>query len=205
MIFIMLPGLLTFSQEVTMKPVPDPASLSKMINKAAMQTHSIQSDFTQLKELSFLEDKVISSGKFYFRKEKMLRWEYVKPYRYVIILDNDRIKIVDEGKSSSYDAGSDRIFTGISGVMTGIINGTLLSDNQFSASYYETAQNYLAILVPLGAMMKDYLAKIEIMINKKDYTVDGLKMIELSGDYTLITFQNKELNAEIPADIFRID
>jgi outer membrane lipoprotein-sorting protein len=53
--------------------------------------------------------------------------------------------------------------------------------------------------------MKDYLAKIEIMINKKDYTVDGLKMIELSGDYTLISFQNKELNAEIPADIFRID
>jgi outer membrane lipoprotein-sorting protein len=198
-------SLTVSSQELKEIPVKDPAYLIGQINQVSAKTTTITADFTQVKEMSFLEEKVTSSGKFYFKKEKQLRWEYTEPFQYVIILNEDRIRIIDEGKSKDFDAGSNRMFLEISEVMAGMVNGTLLNSDQFITTWFEAAGYYKAELVPTGEMMKDYLARIELKLNKSDYSVDELKMFEKSGDYTLITFRNKKLNETIPAEIFRLD
>jgi len=155
--------------------------------------------------MSFLEEKVTSSGKFYFAKENSLHWEYTSPFSYAIILNGDRIRIVDEGKVKDFDAGSNRMFLEISNVMTGMVNGTLLTGNQFSSEWIEAGGYFKAKLTPQQAALKDYIDHIELKLNKSDYSVDELKMFEKSGDYTHILFTNKKLNEEIPAAIFRID
>jgi hypothetical protein len=50
--------------------------------------------------------------------------------------------------------------------------------------------------------MKAFLSTIRIYINKKDYSVDELYMIEKSDDYTHIRFTNKVMNEDIPQHIF---
>ncbi|NQT77319.1 MAG: outer membrane lipoprotein carrier protein LolA, partial [Bacteroidetes bacterium] len=65
-------------------PVKDPGQLRKKVIETSQQTNSISSDFVQIKRLSFLEEDVQSEGKFYFQKENQLRWEYSKPYFYLI-------------------------------------------------------------------------------------------------------------------------
>lgn len=186
-------------------PVIDPAKLIEQVNVFSQKTNSITADFTQLKEMSFLEEKVSSSGKFYFEKEKKLRWEYTEPFSYAIILNGGRIRIIDEGKVKDFDAGANRMFLEISNVMTGMVNGTLLSSDQFNTTWFEAPGYYLARLVPAGTEMKDYLDRIELKLNKMDYSVEELKMFEKSGDFTQITFLNKKLNETVPADIFRLD
>jgi len=52
----------------------------------------------------------------------------------------------------------------------------------------------------LSKLYKD----INIVIDKNDYTATAIEMFELSGDRTIIRFQNKELNALIPDSIFNI-
>lgn len=186
-------------------PVKDPAKLIEQVSLFSLNTTSITADFAQVKEMSFLEEKVISSGKFYFEKEKKLRWEYTAPFAYAIILNGERIRIIDEGKVKDFDAGANRMFLEISNVMTGMVNGTLLNSEQFSTSWFEAQGYYLAKLVPAGTAMKDYLSGIELKLNKTDFSVEELKMFEKSGDFTQITFRNKKLNEAIPADIFRLD
>jgi len=208
-IFFLLQAILTtfaaISQEIKEVPVKDPLKITEQINLASAKTNTITADFIQKKEMSFLEEKVTSSGIFYFQKEKRLRWEYTEPFSYTIIMDGDRLRIIDEGKSKDFDTGSNRMFLEISEVMTGMVNGTLLNSPQFTTTWYEAPGYYKAELVPTGAMMKDYLSRIELKLSKSDYTVGELKMFEKSGDYTLITFRNKKLNETIPADIFRLD
>jgi outer membrane lipoprotein-sorting protein len=187
------------------KAIADPAALIANINKAAADTRSIKSDFIQEKELSFLEDKVTSKGKFYFKKDDLLRWEYTSPYEYTIILNKGRIRVIDDGKSNTFDAASNRMFSEINGIMMGVVNGTALNSDNFQTEYFDTGSHYLLSLVPLAEGMKDFLDRIEISVNKKDYTVDSLRMIEKSGDYTNIIFQNKVLNAEIPDKVFSLD
>jgi outer membrane lipoprotein carrier protein len=186
-------------------PVKDPSSLIEQVGLFSQKTTSITADFTQVKEMSFMEEKVTSSGRFYFQKEKQMKWEYTEPFAYAIILSGDRIRIIDEGKIKDFDTGSNRMFLEISQVMTGMVNGTLLNSDQFIASWFEAPGYYKAELEPTGPMMKDYLTRIELKLNKSDYSVDELKMFEASGDYTLITFRNNKLNETIPADIFRLD
>ncbi|MDR1813744.1 MAG: outer membrane lipoprotein carrier protein LolA, partial [Tannerella sp.] len=50
------------------------------MKKAAEGMNSLQCDFVQVKELSFMDDKVTSEGKMFFKKPDRIRWEYVKPY-----------------------------------------------------------------------------------------------------------------------------
>jgi outer membrane lipoprotein-sorting protein len=186
-------------------PITDPAKLIEQISIFSQKTNSITADFTQLKDMSFLEEKVTSSGKFYFEKEKKLRWEYTEPFSYTIILNGERIRIIDEGKVKDFDAGANRMFLEISNVMTGMVNGTLLNSDQFSTTWFEAPGYYLARLAPMGVTMKDYLDHIELKLNKTDYTVEELKMFEKSGDFTQIIFRNKRVNETVPADIFRLD
>jgi outer membrane lipoprotein-sorting protein len=203
-LFLLAPMFL-FSQESKEIPVKDPAKLIGQVSLFSQKTTSITADFTQVKEMSFMEEWVTSSGKFYFQKENLLRWEYNEPFQYSIIVNGDRIRIIDEGKSKDFETGSNRMFLEISSVMTGMVNGTLLNSDQFTTRWFEADSYYKAELIPAGAMIKDYLAHIELKLNKSDYSVDELKMFEKSGDYTLITFRNKKLNETIPADIFRLD
>jgi outer membrane lipoprotein-sorting protein len=193
------------AQEKNATPVTDPSKLIEQVNLSSEKTLSITCDFRQEKEMSFMEETVISSGRFYFQKEKLLRWEYTEPFKYAIILNNNRIRIIDEGKNKDFDAGTNRMFLEISDIMSGMVNGTLLNSEKFKASWFETPVNYLVELMPIVSAMKDYLSMIVLEINKKDFSVDGLKMVEKSGDYTHITFQNKKFNEQIPADIFRVD
>jgi outer membrane lipoprotein-sorting protein len=204
MVIFELP-LTLFSQESNETPIKDPSKLIEQINLASAKTNTITADFSQVKEMSFLEEKAVSSGKFYFEKEKKLRWEYTEPFSYAIILNNDRIRIIDEGKSKDFEAGSNRMFLEISNIMTGMVNGTLLNSPQFAVTWSEAPGYYLAELIPIGTDLKDYLARIELKLNKQDFTVDELKMFEKSGDYTQITFRNKKLHETIPAEIFRLD
>ena len=193
------------AQEKNETSVTNPSKLIEQVNLSSEKTLSITCDFRQEKEMSFMEETVISSGKFYFQKEKLLRWEYTVPFKYAIILNNNRIRIIDEGKSKDFDAGTNRMFLEISDIMSGMVNGTLLNSDKFKAIWFETPVTYLVELMPIESAMKDYLSMIVLEINKEDFSVDGLKMVEKSGDFTHITFQNKKFNEQIPADIFRVD
>ncbi|HSG67112.1 MAG TPA: outer membrane lipoprotein carrier protein LolA [Bacteroidales bacterium] len=166
------------------------------------KTESIESDFTQLKHLSFLEEDVKSMGKFYFRKKNQLRWEYGSPFFYLIIFNNDSILIQDENKTSIYDAASGRMFREINNIMLGMVDGTILENDNFTIEYLELQSSYILELTPKGGEMKEFLSRIRLFINRNNLTADEIYMIESSGDFTHIRFFNKRLNEDIPQHIF---
>ena len=91
------------AQDKEIKPLQDPSRAIEQVNAFSQKTSTITTGFTQEKEMSFMEEKAVSSGKFYFKKERQLRWEYTGPFTYAIILNNDRIRIIDEGKSKDFE------------------------------------------------------------------------------------------------------
>jgi outer membrane lipoprotein-sorting protein len=203
LLFILVINL--FAQDNNEIPIIDPTALIEQVNLLSQKTTSITALFVQEKEMSFMEETLTSSGKFYFQKEDLLRWEYTQPFSYAIILNGERIGIVDEGRRSDFDLNSNRMYMEISNVMTGMVNGTLLNSDQFEASWFETGNSYKVKLAPGNAMMQQYLVSVELLLSKTDYNVEEVKMYEKSGDYTRISFNNMKLNETIPAEIFRLD
>jgi len=189
------------------KPLsPDDASgVRKRISDAAKATTSIESQFMQTKELSVIREKIISKGTFFFKKEKLLRWEYTDPFPYLIIFNNDKIYVKDEDKENHINLQSNRVFREVNNILIGAVQGTLLSDTKnFQCNISDLRDQYQAQMIPVNFRIKEILSEINLFFNKTDYTVDMLIMREVSGDYTRIEFIGKKLNQNIPDAKFAI-
>src|SRR6188472_3510537 len=91
-ILILVIPVICFAQG--MKPMDDTLSFKSGLEKFSKNTNSIQSDFVQEKKLKMLNDKVISKGELYFKKEDKLRWEYEEPYRYIVAMNNGKVMLL---------------------------------------------------------------------------------------------------------------
>ena len=197
--------LSSFSQS-SFKAIKDISLFKSNLAEMTEKTNTIKSDFIQEKNLSFLSEKIISKGLFYFKKESKIRWQYTEPFDYLIIINDDKIYIKDEDRESKYDMASNKIFKEINKIITGCIQGDILNnDKEYKIEYYENDNLYYVKLTPYSEKMKEFLSNIDIYFDKKDFSVSKLEMMELSGDYTKIEFINKKLNKEIPDEKFTVE
>lgn len=181
----------------------------KTVSDNAAKISSIQSSFKQTKHLSFLADKVISNGKFVFRKNdsgNSLKWAYTTPFIYTIVIDGNKITMKDGKKVSSFDMSSSKVFEEINEIMIKSLNGTILSDKRnFTFSINESGNELIIEMTPVkGTPLTDYFKNIKMIMDKTDFTVSTLTMIENSGDFTELVFTDKKINGKIDEKEFII-
>jgi len=163
-----------------------------------------ESDFRQLKHLSILANDIESKGHFSFKKTNLLRWEYTVPYKYKIVMNGKNLWIDDGKKVQKFDTKSNKMFGEINDLMLGLLQGNILESKNFTVQFYQNKQTTLAELSPQSSSMKEFLSKIQIYFDSKDFSVSKVKMLEKSGDYTLIEFLNKKDNQPIADSYFNI-
>ena len=184
------------------KPVENIESVQVEINKVAASIETIKSRFVQEKHLSFMTEPIVSEGLFRFKKDNQLRWEYTKPFEYLILFNGDKIIIKDQNKTNSFDASSNAMFKQINDLMLGAIKGDLGKNKDFVMSLKESSQQYLLSLTPQNGDLKKYISGVEIHFEKSDLSVSSIKMIESTGDYTNIMFKDREFNTSIDESTF---
>jgi len=204
-----LPFLLLFctcvrAQHPGYRPVTDLAAFKEKFAAASRQTQSIKADFVQEKNLSLLTEKITSKGKFWFKKDKLVRMEYNQPFQYLLVINNNTVLVKDGQKENKISAKSNKLFQQINRMMVDCVQGTALSNPDFTITVFENTGSCLIELSPVTKGMKDYFKNINIIVAKKDYSVNKLEMYEQSGDNTIISFINKELNVAIPDALFAV-
>jgi len=182
--------------------VKDEAVVRQKFSEIPQKITSIKSYFIQEKNLSALSDKLISRGFFYFEKENKVRLEYTSPFTYLMVMNNGKMTVKDDAKTTKMDLRSNKIFQSVNRIMTDCVHGTALSNTDFSTKVLENANQYKLEMTPVVKGMKDFFSVIYIFIEKKDYSASRLELHEKSGDNTIITFSNKELNKPLAAGLF---
>ena len=186
-------------------PVKDAGIVVNELKTASTKINTIKSDFVQEKHLTFLNDIIISKGKFWFKKENQLRWEYMTPFEYVIVSDGEKFIIKDGNNIKEYDIRSNKVFQEINNLIISSVRGTLLEKADFTFSVFENDDSYLVKMIPAKEEMFKVLKRIELYFNKSDKNINSVKMVENEDDYTVISFVNKKINEAIPSDIFSVD
>jgi outer membrane lipoprotein-sorting protein len=181
-----------------------PEIIKKSFAQATSTTESIQSDFKQEKSLSMLSENIISFGKFWYRKKDKIRMEYMQPYSYIMILNGGKIFIKEGQKENKISANSNKVFQQVNRILVDCVSGSMLDNPDFQSRIFENSGSFLVELIPLAKNLKDLYKNINILIDKEDYTATAIEMFELSGDKTIIRFQNKILNAPINDTVFNI-
>jgi outer membrane lipoprotein-sorting protein len=196
----------TFTQaQVTgFKPVADVATFKQQFAKASQATQSIQSDFVQEKNLSMLSDKIVSKGKFWFKKDNKVRMEYSTPSYYLLVMNGKDIKTKDGQKESHVSAKGNKMFEQINKITVDCVQGNVLNNADFTTHILENGQSYLLELTPVNKTLTQYFKSIHLLVDKKDYSVATIQMYEAGGDDTSINFVHKQLNVNIPDAVFAV-
>ncbi|MEN8157078.1 MAG: outer membrane lipoprotein carrier protein LolA [Bacteroidota bacterium] len=183
-------------------PVENMEAMVELINANALKTESIQSNFIQTKQLEFLDETIVSKGKFWFRKENSLRWVYETPYEYAIIIHNGKFHIRDGEQVNSYDIESNAVFREINDLIVGMVQGDVANQDKFELAAFESGNQFLIRLVPREADMRKVISEMEVYFDKDDLMVSEIVMNEGESDRTVITFVDRRINETIPDAVF---
>ena len=175
------------AQDLKVLSEPDAQKAAAAINSANAGVKSLQADFMQVKEMSIVKEKMVSSGKMYFQ-DGSLRWEYVKPSKSVFVTDKDQMK-------------SNRMFRSMAGLMAGSLTGINLNDSSFKVTMYSPGKGYVAELVPLKREMKQMFTKIRLFFGA-DNRVRQVELEESQGR-TVITLSNVKYNVSLDPGLFK--
>ena len=201
---IMLMGGVVKAQPAGYKPIVDNIAFKQQFSAAAKKLNSIQSDFVQEKNLSMLSEKIVSNGKFWFKKDNLVRMEYTSPFRYLMIINKNNVFIKDDQKENKISAKSNKMFQQINRIIVDCVQGTALDNKDFTVKTLEGKDGYLIFLSPVAKAMKDLFANINVVVDKKDYSILRMEMVEAGGDNTVIKFTNKQLNIPVADALFAI-
>lgn len=193
-------GFAAFAQDAM--SASEIAEFKKDVNAASNKIKTMTTDFTQYKHMDFLAKDVETSGKMAFKEPNSLAWQYKKPYNYSIVFKSGKIYINDEGKKRQMDAKSNKTFSKINKLIVGSVSGQMFDDKEFSISYFKSAGFNIARFIPKDASLKKYIKQVELSFDKKEATVEQVRLLESETDYTKIVFKNKVLNAKVDDSAF---
>ena len=130
--------------------------------------------------------------------------EYIKPFKYLMIINQDKVTIRDEQKTNTFSSKSNKIFAQINKIIIDCVQGTALDNKDFVPTVFENEIEFLLVLTPQKKELKEFFSTINIYIEKKDCSVHKMDMQEPSGDNTVMTFTNKQFNGIIPDEEFLV-
>jgi outer membrane lipoprotein-sorting protein len=90
--------------------VNDISKFKDQFSSASQKTQTIKSDFVQEKNLSMLSEKITSKGKFWFKKDNLVRMEYSTPFQYLMIINKNNVYVKDGNKENKIATSSNKLF-----------------------------------------------------------------------------------------------
>ncbi|MEP6846757.1 MAG: outer membrane lipoprotein carrier protein LolA, partial [Panacibacter sp.] len=191
LLLILSPAIQLAAQHSGYTAVTDITTFKLQFSEASQKINTIKSDFVQEKNLSMLSEKITSKGKFWFQKENMVRMEYTQPFQYLMILNKNDIYIKDGQKENNISTKSNKLFQQINQIMVDCVKGSAFSNTDFSIKIFENKQGYLIEMNPTAKTLKEMFKSINVTVEKKQFSVNSIEMLEVSGDNTIIRFINK--------------
>ena len=175
------------------------------ISKTAASIRTLTCNFTQVKTLSFLNDKMTSQGRMCYDASGKLRWEYTSPYTYTFILNGQQVHIQSAKNRQTIDIRQSRLFQGIAQVMMNSVTGRNLTSNKdFACTFYTQGDVWVADLVPQRKEMKQMFSTIRLRFDSKRRMVSQVEMNEKRGDVTVITLKDIKTNEIINQNLFTL-
>lgn len=192
---LLLVCCLPVAAQQDIKPLASLTVFQERLKKEAASLSSIESDFTQEKFLDVFNEKIISKGRFYYKQENMIRMDYTSPVDYQIVINGRKLKIVSEGKTNVVDLGSNQMMNEMKGMLSACMIGDLSSmTSAYKLDYYESPTLYVVKIRPVSKSVQAYISEIVISIDKKDMSVQTLRLSENAKDYTEYHFTNRKYN-----------
>jgi len=156
----------SFAQSSAYKQVSDTLLITQKINNIAADIETINSEFIQEKNLTFLYETIISSGILRYEKPDKLRLEYTSPFEYLLIMNDGRLFINSGETKTEYDLKSNKMFNQINDLIISSVQGDIINNPNYRTSFYEKIDTVMITLFPKQEELSKYIKNIDLFIGK---------------------------------------
>ncbi len=175
------------------------------INKAASGMKSMSCTFTQTKYLSLLSDRMVSEGAMNYVQPNKLRWEYLKPYRYLFIFNGTKVYVGNNSRKDVIDTQTNRVFKEVARIMMSTVTGTALSNSaDFNIDVADGGARWKITLTPKKKEMRNMFRQIELSFSKSDLMIAEINIYEKNSDRTNIRLKNITTGTPVNENLFAI-
>lgn len=176
------------------------------IDKASSAMKTMQCDFTQTKRMKMLSKDMQSKGVMYFKRPDKLRWQYTSPYDYTFIMNGDKVQIKSMKSTKNIDVQQNKMFRQITNIiLSSITGGTLRTSADFTVELWQRDKSYFVKLYPKKKELKQLYQYLEIWFDPALTKVSTVKMMEKTGDMTIVNLLNTKYGVTINEKMFATD
>ena len=174
-----------------------------MLTEAATSMQTMQCRFVQSKTMAMLAEPSVSEGTMHFVTPDRLRWEYLSPYPFALIVNGEHIVKVTDGKSEVLEGNAGRMYQGIVGIIMGSASGQKLFDSTvFDVVIFDDEAFWKAEMTPKRRDMKRMFSQLVFRFDKKTNVISRVQLVEASGDVTSIHFEDIRINQAVDESVF---
>lgn len=179
-------------------------SLLERLRQAAAATQTLSSDFIQEKHLAIFSEKLLSEGRFAYRKPDQLRWELLTPFKSGFVLRGDQGV---RWNGLSRERGR---FSVERDPVMGMIAKQLLAwarvdlewlQQRYQMELLQTQPPRLR-LIPRDRGEAGFIRHLDITFAEDLRHIATVLLQETAGDQTLLHFKKVELNRALPDKVF---
>lgn len=195
-------GLTTYAQ--TKLTDVQSQEVMAQLSQAAASMQSMQCRFVQEKTSTMLAEPSVSEGLMYFIAPDRLRWEYVTPYPFALVVNGERIVKVTDGKAEVLEGNANRMYQGIASIIMGSASGKKLFDtSSFDIVLYDDDAFWKAEMTPKRRDMKRMFSLLVFRFDKRTQGISRVEFMGANGDVTSIRFEDIKLNGVIGEEKFQ--
>jgi len=185
-------------------PVPDINGVKKQFADKMAHTQSLESSFTQTKQMKLLKENIVSNGRFYYKKDNKVRIDYQSPYNYLVILNNGQMSITDNyGKKTTMNTRNSKSLQSINKVMVDCMSGNIFTNSDFRISVAKNSKEYHIEMIPNTSDLKSLFKKIDVYFNLDNLYINKMVITELNGDITDMKYTNVKANTGLHDQLFK--
>lgn len=160
--------------------------------KENAEVSRIDSRFTQTRSMAVFASDVVKEGSFSFRRPGEIRLDF-DDGDYIYMNDKE-FEMLSEGRLTKTGKSSNPMLGGLRRMLSACLNGDMKAlVNGFEPSLSEDGKSYTLVLVPSARQRSAMFSSLELRFDKRDMSLDTMKMCEPGGDYTSWSFTQKKI------------
>lgn len=185
-----------------------PVSMDELFGK--MQTaqagvSTMEARFEQVKRSSLLAGEAVSQGVMDYQKPDLIRWEYLAPDPYTILIRGDDFSAyypqLNKLKTARVARLRHRVFNFL--VATEPL-AKLKTHFQVELREGGSRPTWTLVLTPMTQLVRKTIARVTVQVDKKSSLPAELLIEEADGDSTRIRFTAMTVNKPLPDGTFRL-
>ena len=200
--FASLEAKVESSQENT-----DIPELLRKLGQKASDFKTLKTDFVQEKNLAVFQNKIVMKGRIYLQKPHRIAWHVDKPVKYSVLITDKVIRQWDEDTNQVQELplSKNPVFKVVLGQLTTWFSGNYISLLDDYSLLVKKQNPFIFEFIPKETnFAKKIIRSITVTFRDDERYLKQIKILEISGDSTIITFENTVLNPPLEDHLFQV-